>query len=364
MLLRQVLGDRPLVIAEAGVNHNGSLERALAMVDCAAEARADAVKFQTFRSADLASRRAAKAFYQAAATGAGESQLAMLERLELDATAHRQLRARAETRGLRFLSSFFDHGSLQFLVEDLGVSLLKLGSGEITNAPLLLAAARTGKPIILSTGMSTLEEVRVALGVLAFGYGAGTGSPGPAQFAAAFESGRGRALLADHVALLHCTSEYPAAVEDANLRVIATLRDAFGVAVGYSDHTLGISVSLAAAALGARIIEKHFTLDRALPGPDHRASLDPATLAALVQGVHEAHRALGSPEKAPVQAELPTRALVRKSLTAARAIAAGEAFSEDNLTAKRPADGISPMHYWDWLGRRAVRDYESDDRIE
>jgi N-acetylneuraminate synthase len=364
MLFAQLFDDRPFVIAEAGVNHNGSLERALQMVDAAAEAGADAIKFQTFVSGELASRRAGKAPYQAVATGDDTSQLEMLRGLELDAQAHRQLKSRAEHRRLRFLSTPFDRQSLVFLAQDLDLPLLKLGSGEITNAPLLVAAAATRRPVILSTGMSTLEEVRLALGALAFGYTSAASAPGVQAFAAAFASAEGRAALASNVVLLHCTSQYPAAVEDANLRAIGTLRDAFGVRVGYSDHTLGNATAYAAVALGACAIEKHFTLDPMLPGPDHRASATTAQLAELVRGVAQVHRALGSPDKAPVAGELPTRAVARRSLTAARAIAAGERFSDSNLVAKRPGDGVSPMQYWEWLGRTAQRDFAEDDRIE
>lgn len=364
MSLSQLIESRPLVIAEAGVNHNGSLDRAIAMVDAAAESGADAVKFQTFRARELVSRRAAKAPYQVSATGSEGTQLEMLSRLELDDEAHRALKARAEKRGLLFLSTPFDARSVDFLSRDLGVTMLKIGSGEITNAPLLLRAAGTRKPIILSTGMSTLEEVRLALGALAFGYLGRSERPAQAAFLEAGASKEGNAVLAERVTLLHCTSNYPALCEEANLRALATLREQFGLAVGYSDHTLGIFAALAATALGARIIEKHFTLDRNLPGPDHRASATPEELGALVRGVREVQLALGSSEKTPASSELPTRAVARRSLTAARAIRKGDVFSEDNLAVKRPGDGVSPMQYWDWLGRRATRDYAPDDRIE
>jgi N-acetylneuraminate synthase len=363
MSLSQLIGNRPFVIAEAGVNHNGSLERAMAMVDAAASAGADAVKFQTFRTRDLVSRRAPKAPYQASATGAG-SQLEMLSALELGDEAHRKLKDRAAQRGLLFLSTPFDLPSADFLAREIDVPMIKIGSGDLNNAPLLLRAAQAGKPVILSTGMGTLEEVDQALDVLAYGYADPGGRPGIGAFTQAGRSPVARGILKDRVALLHCTSQYPAPCADANLRAIATLRERFGLATGYSDHTLGLAVALAAAALGARIIEKHFTLDQALAGPDHKASSLPAELAALVRGVHDIHHAMGSGTKAPAASELSTREVARRSLTAARPIRKGEVFSEENLAVKRPGDGISPMRYWDWLGKRAGRDYAEDDRID
>ena len=362
--LRLLTEARPFVVAEAGVNHNGSLDRALAMVDAAADAGADAVKFQTFRAQDLASPHAPKASYQAKTTDAGESQREMLARLELAPEAHHALQRRAKERGVLFLSTPFDAGSLDFLVRALQVPLLKVGSGDLTNGPLLLRAAASGRPVILSTGMGTLEEIEAALGVLAFGYTTGDrAAPGRAAFAAAAASAAGRAALAQNVALLHCTSQYPAPSADANLRAMGTLREAFGLVVGYSDHTMGNAVALAAVALGARIIEKHFTLDRGLPGPDHQASALPEELGALVRDIREVDAALGSPEKRPVASELSTREVARRRLTALRPVRAGEPFTEANLGAKRPGNGESPMAYWDWLGRPASRDYAEDEPI-
>lgn len=345
----------PIIIAEAGVNHNGDAERALAMVDAAADAGADIVKFQTFRATELVTATAPKAEYQRLHDGDG-SQLSMLQRLELSEAAHVRLVERCRQRGIGFLSTPFDLPSLRFLVDGLGVDTLKIPSGEITNGPLLLAAARTGRRIILSTGMSNLDEVATALGALAFGCLDPEGVPGPAAFATVLAMPEARPLLAERVTLLHCTTEYPAPVEETNLRAMATLRDAFGLPVGLSDHTAGIAVAIAAAALGASVIEKHFTLDRQLPGPDHRASLEPGELAAMVAGVRAATLALGDGVKVAVPSERKNMAVARKSLTAIRPIAAGEPFTMDNLGVRRPGNGISPMLYWSYLGRLADRD--------
>jgi len=355
---------RALIIAEAGVNHNGSLEMALRLVDAAAEAGADVVKFQTFNTGKLIARRAPKARYQQTAGPAGESQFEMVRRLELDAAAFHRIAGRCAERGVEFLSTPFDEDSLDLLVRELPVRRLKLPSGEITNAPLLLRAARSGLPLILSTGMATLGEIEDALGVLAFGRLGGAAPPGRAAFAAAYRSEAGRAALAGAVTLLHCTSEYPAPLDEVHLRVLDTLARAFGLPVGYSDHTEGIMVPVAAVALGARVIEKHYTLDRSLPGPDHRASLEPADLKAMVAAIRAAERALGSPRKVPQAGEADTREVARKSLVAARAIPAGAPFTPETLTAKRPGGGRSPFEYWELLGRPAARDYAEDEAID
>jgi len=352
-----------LLIAEAGVNHNGSLDMAMAMVDAAAEARADVIKFQTFRSEQVISRNAPKAAYQKKVTGADESQLEMVRRLELDEEAHKALASRCRKVGLEFLSTPFDLESLG-LLQAMGLDRLKISSGEITNGPLLLNAAQTDLPIILSTGMAGLGDIETALGVLAFGYLNRGEAPSLEAFAAAYSSVDGQAVLRQKVTLLHCTTEYPAPLEDVNLRAMDTLREAFGLAVGYSDHTNGIVVSLAAAARGACVIEKHFTLDRTLPGPDHAASLLPAEFAALADGVRHIEKALGSPRKLVAASEARNRPIARKSLVAACPIAAGELFTEENITAKRPGYGRSPMDFWPLLGRRATRSYRSDEAID
>lgn len=351
------------VIAEAGVNHNGSLSMALELVDAAAEAGADAVKFQTFRASELAAAEAPKAAYQVRTTGARQSQLEMLKKLELGAADHRKLIARCRGRGIDFLSSPFDAASLRLLTRTLGLRTLKIGSGEITNAPLLLQAAASARRIILSTGMSSLADVEAALGVLAFGFTGPRRAPSREAFAAAYRTPAGQRQLRKRVVILHCTTEYPAPYATVNLRAMDTLAATFGLAVGLSDHSMGIAVPIAAAARGARMIEKHFTLDRGLPGPDQRASLEPAELNAMVAGIRAVESALGDGFKLPGTAELRNAAVARKVLVAARPIAKGERYSARNVTAKRAGAGRSPLELWDFLGRRAPRALRMDEPI-
>jgi N-acetylneuraminate synthase len=363
-----MLADRPdavYVIAEAGVNHNGSPELARALVNVAAEAGADAVKFQSFRADDLVSQTAPRAAYQTHNLGGSETQLQMLRKLELSFDDQREVAEHARKAGIEFLSTPFDLASLEFLVRDIGVSRIKLGSGDLTNAPLLLAAARTGRDVILSSGMASLEETLTALGVLAFGYTAGAGDPPTAAaFVGAWGSEAGRGAVTEHVTLLHCTSEYPTPPADVNLRAMDALREATGLRVGLSDHTEGIAISIAAAARGAVVIEKHFTLDRTMTGPDHRASIDPDDLKKLVRSVREVERALGTGVKAPVAGEFSTRTVARRSLVAGTAIRAGDVFSAENLLVKRPGTGVAPILYWEYLGRVATRDYVQDELID
>lgn len=344
------------VIAEAGVNHDGDVKAAFEMVDVAARAGADAVKFQTFVPELLVARGTAKAEYQKNATGADEDQLSMLRRLALKHDDFRALKAHADMRSIRFLSTPFDLESLAFVADELDIAPIKLSSGAIVHGPLLLAAARTGRDVILSTGMSTLDEVDTALGVLAYGYGGGA-SPSLAAFAAA-----DRAVLAGRVTLLHCTSDYPARFEDINLRAMATLVDRFGLPVGYSDHTLGTAVAVAAVARGACTIEKHFTLGRNREGPDHAASLEPDKLADMIAAIRGVEAALGTPEKRPGQAELAVARVARPGLVAARPVAKGEAFDAVNMAVKR-GGGLSPMLWWDRLGRPAPTDLAADEPI-
>lgn len=333
--------DRTLIIAEAGVNHNGSREMALRLIDAAAEAGADYVKFQTFRTEELVSRRAKKAGYQVRNLGGDDdSQYGMLKRLELSEADHRALTERCAERGIGFLSTAFDLPSLAFL-DGLGLPLWKVPSGEITNFPYLRAVGRTGKPVILSTGMADLDEIEQALGVLI-------------RFGTPRES----------ITLLHCTTEYPAPKEEVNLRAMGTMRERFGLPVGYSDHTEGIEIAVAAAALGAVVIEKHFTLDRNLEGPDHRASLEPDELKRLVTAVRSVESALGDGCKVPAASERRNRAVARKSIVAARPIRRGELFTEENLTTKRPGDGLSPLLWERAVGRPAPRDFAAEEGIE
>ena len=352
-----------LIIAEAGVNHNGSIERAIGLVDAAADAGADFVKFQTFRADKLASASAPKADYQKATTGTQQSQLEMLRQLELSLEDHETLIKRCKERGIRFLSTPFDNDSVDFLAKRLCLDVIKLPSGELTNPLILLKAAQSRRHIILSTGMATLDEIEQALGVMAFGYLTPKAKPSRAAFKKAFKSRAAHAALKKRITLLHCTTEYPAPLADVNLRAMETMANAFALPVGYSDHTPGITVSIAAVARGAVMIEKHLTLDRNLPGPDHKASIEPAEFAALVRAIRETELALGDERKICRPSEKKNRAIARKSLVAAQTIGRGDVFSDENLTAKRPGNGRSVYDYWDLLGKRAKRAYDENDPL-
>ncbi len=363
-MILELVKKRTIIIAEAGVNHNGSLQRALDMVDVAAESGVDIIKFQTFKAKEVVSKHAPKADYQTRTTGEAESQLEMALKLELDEVAHQSLMRYCQEKGIEFLSSPFDMCSLKFLASELQIQCIKIGSGEITNLPFLLASARTGRDIIISTGMSILGEIETALGVIAYGY---TCTDIPSgnfdEFRDAYSSIEGQRALGEHVSLLHCTTEYPSEVEDVNLKVVDTLRAAFGLPVGLSDHTLGITVPIAAVARGAQIIEKHFTLDKNLEGPDHTASLDPAQLGAMVSAIRNVEKALGSSVKHPTSVEQKNLPIVRRSLTAARTIAKGELLTSENMTSKRPGTGVSAIYYWGYLGTVADREYQEDEQI-
>ncbi|MHB8475481.1 MAG: N-acetylneuraminate synthase [Steroidobacteraceae bacterium] len=331
---------KALVIAEAGVNHNGDMSLARQLIDAAAEAGADMVKFQTFAADRLVTADAAKAAYQSRDSGDGESQHAMLRRLELTREMHVALIAHCKSRGVEFFSTGFDPESVDLLAE-LGLNRFKVPSGEITNLPYLRHIGRHRKPVIVSCGMATLGEIEAALDALD---GAGT----PREI----------------VTVLHCNTEYPTPMSDVNLRAMLTIRDAFGVAVGYSDHTLGIEVAIAATAMGASVIEKHFTLDRTLPGPDHKASLEPLELKAMIAAIRNIEQALGDGIKRPSASETKNKSIARRSLVALRAIRAGEIFDDSNLTAKRPGTGLSPMRWDEVIGRAASRDFAPDEMIE
>jgi N-acetylneuraminate synthase len=352
------LAARVFIIAEAGVNHNGSVEMGEQLIDAAAASGADAVKFQSFRAESLVSRSAKRASYQVRNQPGEHSQLDMLRKLELDQAAQRRLCEYARSRRIEFMSTPFDLESLDFLVSGLRISRLKIASGEITNAPLLLSAGRSGLPLIISTGMSTLADIETALDVVAFGAGNPQEPRGMADFARQWGE-----KIKNKVTLLHCTSDYPAPMEAMNLKAMETLRGRFNIDVGLSDHSLGVSASIAAAALGASVIEKHFTLDRDLPGPDHRASLEPDELSGMIGAIRDVCAALGSGRKEPSAAELETRLVARRSLVAARPIRKGERLRAADIAVKRPGTGISPMEYWDWIGKQAERDYEADDLL-
>ena len=359
----QVEKDHVTVIAEAGVNHNGSIDLASRLVDAAAAAGADFVKFQTFKAEALVTAAAPKAEYQNRNAPESKSQLEMLKGLELDRAAHLALMERCRDRGIGFLSTPFDPESARLLTDDLKLKLVKVSSGDLTNAPLLLQLAGSGVDLIVSTGMATMDEVEQALSVLAFGY-VGKGVPRYPQFKAALESESGQHHLQQKVTLLHCTSDYPAKLPDINLRAMDALSARFGVKVGYSDHTAGIAISIAAAARGATTIEKHLTLDRALPGPDHAASLEPGDFKALVQAIRDVQQSLGSAVKAPTAAEMSTRRVARKAIVAARPITAGETLSLENLAIKRAGEGMEPIQLWALIGRTASRAYAIDEVIE
>lgn len=353
---------RTLVIAEAGVNHDGSVDTALDLVDVAADAAADVVKFQTFDARSLATATAPQAAYQRDRAEAA-SQVEMLTGLQLDRDAHDRLAARCRERGIEFLSTAFDEPSLAWLT-DLGIARVKVPSGELTNAPLVLAYARTRLPLIVSTGMASLTDVEGALAVIAFGRTTTDGAPAPSDLRDAYATASRDGTLRDHVTLLHCTSSYPADPADVHLRAMDTLARGFGLPVGYSDHTLGTAVSVAAVARGAVVIEKHVTLDRDRPGPDHAASLEPAELADLVRSIRDVEAALGSPVKYPTPAEADTILAARRSVVAAAPIRAGETFTATNLRTARPAGGRPPIDLWSLLGRTARRAYTADEAID
>ncbi len=331
--------QRTLIIAEAGVNHNGNMGIARKLIDIAAEAGADLVKFQTFNANRLVTHAAKKAEYQQKSTDGYESQHAMLRRLELTPAMHNELIAHCALRNIRFFSTGFDIESVDLLVS-LGQNQFKIPSGEITNLPFLRHIGQLGKPVILSTGMATLGDIEAAIEVLE-------------------QAGTSRSSLT----LLHCTTEYPTPMAEVNLRAMQSIHSAFGVAVGYSDHTSGIEVAIAAVALGATVIEKHFTLDRNLPGPDHKASLEPAELRAMVTAIRNIEVALGDGIKRLTPCEAKNKPVARKSLVASKAIKAGELFRAQNVTAKRPGTGISPMRWDEIIGQVALKDYDEDDLI-
>ncbi|MDP2782319.1 N-acetylneuraminate synthase [Devosia sp.] len=327
------------VIAEAGVNHNGSIELAKKLIDVAVDSGADAVKFQTFKADKLVSKTAQKADYQKQTTSAGESQYEMIKKLELNEDAHRVLIDYCNEKRIMFLSTPFDHDSIE-LLNNFGMPIFKIPSGEITNLPYLRHIGKIGKEVILSTGMADLGEVEDALDVLT-----------------------GQGVPKEKITVLHATTEYPCPIDEVNLRAMQTMRDAFGVKVGYSDHTQGIEVPIAAVAMGACVIEKHFTLDCTMDGPDHKASLEPKELKAMVQAIRRIDQALGDGIKKPSKSEAKNIPISRKSIVASRPINLGELFSLDNITIKRPGNGISPMRWDEVLSQAAQKNYKEDDLI-
>jgi len=327
------------IIAEAGVNHNGSIQLAYKLIDVASASGADAVKFQTFKAENLVSINAQKAEYQKQATNQSESQFNMLKKLELDTNAHKKLINYCKKKDIVFLSTPFDHESID-LLNELELQIFKIPSGEITNLTYLRHIGSLGKEVILSTGMSTLKEIEEALIILT---SAGTSK--------------------ENITILHANTMYPTPMEDVNLRAMQTIQDKFGVAVGYSDHTLGIEVDIAAVAMGATIIEKHFTLDKTMDGPDHKSSISPEELKAMVSSIRNIEKALGSSIKKPSKSEKPNITMARKSIVASKSIKKGELFTENNLTTKRPGAGLSPMEWDSIIGKVAKRNYQIDDLL-
>ena len=332
--------NRTLIIAEAGVNHNGDIKLAKQLIDVAADAGTDYVKFQTFSADRIVTKSADKAEYQKQSSDSSESQYEMLKRLELSVEMHLELIGHCEHRSIKFLSTGFDMQSVDLLI-GLGLGLIKIPSGEITNLPFLRYIGSLGLPVILSSGMSTMKEIGDALSILE-------------------QTG----LHRDQITVLHCTTEYPTPMDEVNLRAMNSIRNTLGVAVGYSDHTVGIEVSVAAVALGASVIEKHFTIDRSLPGPDHRASLEPVELGAMVKAIRNVEVALGSDVKEPTNSEIKNMRVARKSILAGRKIEVGEILTASNLVVKRPGDGISPMHWDHLIGQIACREYLPDEMID
>ncbi|MDO6759744.1 N-acetylneuraminate synthase [Tamlana sp. 2_MG-2023] len=334
--------QKVVVIAEAGVNHNGDIENAFKLVDAAVDAGVDFVKFQTFKSENLVSKSAKKAAYQIDNTrNAEESQYQMLKKLELSHDQHEQLITYCKKKNIQFFSTAFDLESLQYL-KDIGLPLVKIPSGEITNLPYLRKAAQLFKKVVLSTGMATMNEIRAAVNVF-------------------LEEG----VSKDAITILHCNTEYPTPMEDVNLKAMLNIQEEMGTAVGYSDHTLGIEVPIAAVALGATVIEKHFTLDKTMDGPDHKASLEPNELKAMVSGVRNIEQAIsGDGVKKPSASEKKNIEIARKSIVAKTAVKLGDVLSEENITVKRPGNGISPMQWDQVIGSKAIRDFSEDELIE
>ena len=356
--------NRCLIIAEAGVNHNGSAELAFQLVDAAVDAGADIVKFQTFKAKNLVTETAEQCEYQVTNIGKKESQYKMLKRLELDHELHFKLKDYCNLKGIEFLSTAFDSESLKFLVEDVGVKRLKLPSGELNNAPLVLEHAKTGLDIILSTGMATLSEIEACLGVVAYGLLGGNAiAPNVQNFNDAYFSEEGKNILRKKVQVLHCTTEYPAPLVDINLNAMSTMERAFKLPIGYSDHSEGIVVPIAAVSMGACTVEKHFTLDKNMDGPDHKASLEPAELKSMVEAIRNVEMIFGDGIKGPRPSEVLNRVNIRKSLVASKNIEKGEKFTRDNLCVKRPGGGIEPNEYWSYLGKTSLNSYDEGDLV-
>ncbi len=355
---------KTLIIAEAGVNHNGSLDLAYRLIDAAIDAKADIIKFQTFKTNNIVSKNLQKAEYQKKNMNEfSSSQFDMLKKLELNDENHFLLKKYCDEKEIQFLSTPFDNESLDFLVDKIGIKLIKVASGEITNYPFLLKMSKKNLPLIISTGMSCLGEIELALGAAAFGFLNKQDKPSKKTFLDSFFSQEGNELLKKYVTLLHCTTEYPAPFEEVNLRVLETLQKAFDLNIGFSDHTNGISVPIAAVARGASVIEKHFTLSKNLEGPDHKASLEPDELKNMITSIREVEKSLGSSRKIPSSTEMKNQNIARKVLVASKNILKGDIFSEKNITVKRAGEGVSSLEYWDFLGKISKNNFQQDEVI-
>ncbi|WP_375105676.1 N-acetylneuraminate synthase [Lysinibacillus fusiformis] len=358
------MNNKTYIIAEAGVNHNGSLKMAKELVMVAKEAGADAVKFQTFKAENLVTKQAQQAAYQVANLGEASSQFAMLKKLELTYDEFIELQSFCQSEQIEFLSTPFDFESVDFLLDEIAIATAKIPSGELTNAPFIHYIATKQKPIILSTGMATVEEIHEALAFIAYGLVKSMEPVTIKQVYSFYATTEAKEALNKYVTLLHCTTQYPAPMDSINLNAITEMQKSFNLSIGLSDHSEGINIPIAAVSLGAKVIEKHFTLDKTLEGPDHIASLNPGELKSMIKGIRDVELALGDGIKRPNSVEIKNRIPVRKSLIAKTPINVGEVFTTDNLTVKRPGDGMQPSKYWSLIGEIASKSYEEDELID
>lgn len=356
--------NRTYIIAEVGVNHNGSLDMAKELVRVAKDAGANAVKFQTFKAENLVTREAKQAKYQVDNLGEATSQYAMLKKLEFSYEEFEELQSFCSVVNIAFLSTPFDYESVDFLLDTLNMKTIKIPSGELTNTPFIHYIATKQKPIILSTGMATVEEIHEALSYIAYGLMKPTETVTIEKVQQLYSTEEAKAVLQKYVTILHCTTQYPTPPVSINLMAMNEMKEIFGLPVGFSDHSEGVHIPIAAVSMGAVMIEKHFTLDKALEGPDHIASLNPEELNAMIKGIREVELALGDGIKKPTAIELQNRIAARKSLIAKKTIQKGDVFTTDNLTAKRPGSGISPSNYWTYLGKSATKSYDKDELID
>ncbi|MER2076738.1 N-acetylneuraminate synthase [Psychrobacillus psychrotolerans] len=358
------MSNQTYIIAEAGVNHNGSLEMAKQLVDVAKQAGVDAVKFQTFRAENLVTRSAQQANYQVNNLGEVTSQYEMLKKLELSYKEFVELKLYCDANQIEFLSTPFDIESVDFLLNDIGMSKFKIPSGEVTNSPFIHYIATKEKPMILSTGMATMEDIHDALSYIAYGLAFPKQKVDIDRVGSFYQTVEAKLLLKEYVTVLHCTTEYPAPFETINLNAMNEMKRELHLPIGFSDHSQGIAVPIAAVALGAEVVEKHFTLDHSLPGPDHLASLEASDLKEMVTGIRAIEHSLGTGQKIPTSIELENRQAARKSIVAKEKVAAGEIFTENHLAIKRPGNGMPPTKYWTLIGKVAKKSYEVDELID